>query len=231
MASVYKTKPGLGLTAKTTAFNRSKTETGPRIDTKPKITSGLNVTHGLNKLDDGSSLMALLEKVSNYKFKDYFLDFDRLRKGYVSESRFRSGLGNVNNEFAESDIQLLLSKYTIGKDQVDYRSFCEDVDKVFRKEENPIAELAGTSQKFTRAEMKTLTDTLKALRNVIKANRILLKPTFADFDTTQKQRVTVQQFARVLKQLSIMPSDDVFDLICRNYFDKGNTREVNYVKF
>jgi len=28
-----------------------------------------------------------------------------------------------------------------------------------------------------------------------------------------------------------MPSEDQFDLICRNYFDKGNTREVNYVKF
>ena len=66
---------------------------------------------------------------------------------------------------------------------------------------------------------------------MIKANRILMKPSFANFDRTNKQRVTVQQFARVLKQLSIMPNEDEFDLICRNYFDKGNTREVNYVKF
>jgi Ca2+-binding EF-hand superfamily protein len=72
---------------------------------------------------------------------------------------------------------------------------------------------------------------LNVLRKAIKANRVLLKPSFADFDTTQKQRITVQQFARVLKQLSIMPSETEFDLICRNYFDKGNTREVNYVKF
>lgn len=123
MAYMYQTKPGMTLTAKTTAFNRAKTETGTRIDTKPKITSGLNVTHGLNKLDDGSKLMTLLEKVSNYKFKDYFLDFDRLRKGFVAESRFRSALGNVNNEFTEAEVQMLLSKYGIGKDQVDYRSF------------------------------------------------------------------------------------------------------------
>ena len=58
-----------------------------------------------------------------------------------------------------------------------------------------------------------------------------MKPTFSNFDRTNKQRITVQQFARVLKQLAIMPSDEVFDLICRNYFDKGNTREINYVKF
>ena len=69
------------------------------------------------------------------------------------------------------------------------------------------------------------------MRSVIKANRILLKPSFADFDTTLTQRITTQQFSRVLKQLGIMPSEDIFDLICRKYFDKGNTREVNYYKF
>ncbi len=90
---------------------------------------------------------------------------------------------------------------------------------------------SSSSSKFTREEIKTLTDGLKELRSCIKANRILLKPTFSNFDRTNKQRVTVQQFARVLKQLSIMPSEDQFDLICRNYFDRGNTREVNYVKF
>ncbi len=100
--------------------------------------------------------------------------------------------------------------------------------RFFRKE---VPTGSSSSSKFTREEIKTLTDGLKELRSCIKANRILLKPTFSNFDRTNKQRVTVQQFARVLKQLSIMPSEDQFDLICRNYFDKGNTREVNYVKF
>jgi hypothetical protein len=35
----------------------------------------------------------------------------------------------------------------------------------------------------------------------------------------------------VLKQLNLIPSEEAFDLICQQYFDKGNSREVNYIKF
>ena len=65
------------------------------------------------------------------------------------------------------------------------------------------------------------------------ANRILLKPQFQDFDTTKCCHITVQQFARVLKQLNLMPSEStpIFELVCRRYADRGNLKEVNYVKF
>uniref|UniRef100_A0A7S3KPW0 EF-hand domain-containing protein n=1 Tax=Euplotes crassus TaxID=5936 RepID=A0A7S3KPW0_EUPCR len=228
MASTYARKVGFSGTNTVHTFKRDTTATQPIMDIRPKVTAGLNTTHGLKKLDGGNDLNSLLAQVATYKFKDYFLDFDRLRKGFVSETRFRSGLGMVNVEFTEDDIKKLLNKYQDSTREVNYRQFCEDVDKYFRKE----ASATGSgSSKFTREEVKVLTDSLKELRSVIKANRILLKPTFSNFDRTNKQRVTAQQFARVLKQLSIMPSIDEFDLICRNYFDKGNTREVNYVKF
>jgi Ca2+-binding EF-hand superfamily protein len=183
----------------------------------------------LMKKDDGSSLYKLLELVSNYKFKDYFLDFDRLRKGFVSETRFRSGLGMVTNEFTEADIQILLSQYQTDAERVDYRAFCDSIDKFFRREQSAATYEGG--DKFKREESKRLNEILKTIKTAVKSNRILLKPSFADFDTTKKQRITVQQFSRVLKQLNLMPSEDDFDLICRQYFDKGNTREVNYVKF
>lgn len=31
--------------------------------------------------------------------------------------------------------------------------------------------------------------------------------------------------------MQLIPPEYVFELICKRYFDKGNTREVNYVKF
>ena len=64
------------------------------------------------------------------------------------------------------------------------------------------------------------------------ANRILLKPSFQDFDKSKCCHVTDQQFARVLKNLNIFPGNEqVFQLVLRKYFDKGNTREVNYFSF
>ena len=73
---------------------------------------------------------------------------------------------------------------------------------------------------------------LSEMRRIVLANRVLLKPSFQDFDRSKCCHVTDQQFARVLKNLGIMPpSELVFQLIIRKYFDKGNTKEVNYFSF
>jgi Ca2+-binding EF-hand superfamily protein len=73
---------------------------------------------------------------------------------------------------------------------------------------------------------------LKEIRRIVAANRILLKPSFQDFDKAKCCHVTTQQFGRVLKKLGLIPtSDQVFDLISRKYFDKGNTKEINYFSF
>ena len=73
---------------------------------------------------------------------------------------------------------------------------------------------------------------MTALNQHVVANRILLKPGFADFDRSKSQHITAQQFLRVMKNLNIMPpSDAMFDLIIRRYCDRGNTKEVNYFHF
>ena len=73
---------------------------------------------------------------------------------------------------------------------------------------------------------------MTALNRHVVSNRILLKPGFMDFDRSQQLHITSQQFLRVMKTLNIMPpSDEMFDLIIRNYCDRGNTKEINYVLF
>lgn len=53
-----------------------------------------------------------------------------------------------------------------------------------------------------------------------------------DFDKAKSCRISTAQFGRVLKKLNLMPSDEtVFELAVRKYFDKGNTKEVNYFRF
>lgn len=228
MASTYAKNKTFGNSSRLTRLLGSETKAAPVADIKPKLTVGLNSTHGLNKNYSGPNVSRLLEQVASYKFKDYFLDFDRLRKGKVSEARFISAFGNTKVEFTDDEMQELISKYGSGDGQVDYRSFVDDLDKYFRKE---VDSSASAASKFSKQEIKLLTDTIKVLINTIKANRILLKPSFADFDITKKQRVTVHQFSRVLKQLQIMPSDEAFEVICKKYFDKSNTREIDYVSF
>ena len=76
--------------------------------------------------------------------------------------------------------------------------------------------------------IKSLTE----LNHLVVSNRILLKPTFMDFDRAKSQHISAPQFLRVMKTLNIMPpTDEVFDLIIRKYCDKGTTKEVNYYHF
>ena len=80
--------------------------------------------------------------------------------------------------------------------------------------------------------MEVMVEALTQMRRIIVSTRVLLKPSFQDFDRTKSCHTTAQQFERVLKNLGLLPaSDQVFDLIIRKYLDKNNKREVNYFSF
>ena len=115
----------------------------------------------------------------------------------------------------------------------DYMAFCKSLDSVFDAGTDQAQVLAGgkSSSIMQNDEKTTCQDVLRSLWQIIASNRILLKPSFQDFDPANTQHITLQQFSWVLKQLWLMPNERQFELLCKNYFDKGNTREVNYVKF
>lgn len=70
------------------------------------------------------------------------------------------------------------------------------------------------------------------MRYQIKNKRILIKPQLQDFDKTKSCHITAEQFRRVLKDCNILPpSEDLFQILIRKYFDKGNMRELNYLIF
>ncbi len=69
------------------------------------------------------------------------------------------------------------------------------------------------------------------LKKLVRDNTILMKPHFASFDKTRRSHVTVGQFARVLKQLNLLPDDKSMDVLVRAYADNNTLHDVNYVKF
>lgn len=70
------------------------------------------------------------------------------------------------------------------------------------------------------------------MRQEIKNKRILIKPQLQDFDKTKSCHITAEQFRRVLKECNILPpSEELFQVLIRKYFDKGNMREINYLNF
>ncbi len=76
-------------------------------------------------------------------------------------------------------------------------SFCHNLDTVFDAETNTEAVLAGgkSSSIMRNEEKSNVHDVIKSLANIIASNRILLKPSFQDFDPANTQHITLQQFS------------------------------------
>lgn len=66
---------------------------------------------------------------------------------------------------------------------------------------------------------------------MIKNRRVLLKPTFQDFDKTQVGCVSKNQFLRILNQFGLFPDNEALNLLLKRYTDRGNLDEVNYYDF
>ena len=129
----------------------------------------------------------------------------------------------------------MIEKYKIdGTGLINYAALCENVNKVFFEGSDPIGviENSKSTANFSDMEKDTLIALLGAIKNEVLHKRILIKPQFQDYDRTKSCHVTSEQFRRVMKELKLIPpTEELYQLLLRKYFDKGNIREVNYFKF
>ncbi len=65
------------------------------------------------------------------RIKEFFKDYDPLRKGIVTEGQFRRILDINCLNLAESEIQSLLTKYRENDARINYFNFCETIDTIF----------------------------------------------------------------------------------------------------
>jgi len=79
------------------------------------------------------------------RIREFFKDFDPLKKGVVTESQFQRVLKQSGIEIGEKDLVILVSEYkvdNIPNGYVRYSDFCENIDEVFTKkniEKDPLA--------------------------------------------------------------------------------------------
>lgn len=202
----------------------------------PSSFQGMQGTKSLSlELDVEKRLQAFVAK-DGIRIRQFFIDFDKLRKGTCGDAAFRTCLGTLQVKLDQQEIDALINKYKTGvANLVNYDAFCKNIDKVFSDEcsdQKGVILGAQSGAQFTDYEKDCLMAQVNSMCSLIKAHRILLKPAFQDFDRAQSLHVTAQQFLRVLKQLGLMPpSQDDYDLLIRRYCDKGSTAEVNYYRF
>lgn len=88
----------------------------------------------------------------------------------------------------------MIAKYKIEdkEDLINYAQFCENIDRIFGEGASPTEVIGGSKStaNFTSEEMELMVATLTEMRRQIVSNRVLLKPSFQDFDRTKSCHVT-----------------------------------------
>ena len=166
--------------------------------------------------------------------KEFFMDFDQLRKGEVSEAQFRRALSMMNFVLSHADLDAVCASFKLPSGAINYRSFLHEVDSVYRDEQETSPVKAALKQISTsdlsQAQKQQIQDALKIFQNIMKIQRILVKPAFQDFDRSNTGHVSASQFVRVLTTLGVAPSNqELKNLMARLYSDSH--LGVNYYKF
>ena len=179
------------------------------------------------------------------RITEFYLDFDKLRKGAVTKEQFRRVLSMQGFELTEGEYQALEEKYHNDEGHMNYVAFCNAIDSVFTLkgiDKDPTAPVKMPSAQdslqarrkrvdMDEAALKKLYDVLKVAAKLVLTQRVLMKPFFQAFDVTQCGYVTKTQFSRVLAQVGLRPTEETQNIILKYYMDKGNLDEVNYVDF
>jgi Ca2+-binding EF-hand superfamily protein len=176
--------------------------------------------------------------VSRLRLCEYFQDFDPLRSGFVTNSRFRQGLNAIRYPyFTEAQISALCDCYSVKPDSISWKQFVKDIDEVFSatptqasaKPELPIlGSVDFTSRDVEEHQREILQATMSRLKDIINQKRLLIKPYFQDFDKHHYGYITKPQFRQCLSYLELSISDDEFDVLSMKYCNK---KGFNYAQF
>lgn len=82
-------------------------------------------------------IMARIAK-DGIRIKQFFIDFDKLRKGTVGEAAFRTCIGTLGVNLTEAETTDLIVRYrtTATSGLVNYRDFVNKLDEVFLESHN-----------------------------------------------------------------------------------------------
>jgi Ca2+-binding EF-hand superfamily protein len=179
------------------------------------------------------------------RITEYFLDFDKLRKGTVTKDQFRRILSMMGFELTETEYGALEDTYHNEDGHMKYTEFCSSIDKAFTIkgiDKDPTCTVKQVTvddslkarrkgMELDEATRKKLFEALQTASKLVLTQRFNMKPFFQAFDVTQCGYVSKTQFTRVLSQVGLKPTEDTLNFILKYYMNKGNLDEVNYVDF
>lgn len=205
--------------------------------------SQLKVAGDIDALEDKIRAHVVMYKI---RIEQFFIDFDKLRKGTVTKDQFRRILKLSGIDVEDYQYDLLVKKYSLdGTANMDWFTFCKNIDRIFTTrgiEKNPLYPVPPIGSdstvparrhylKLNQDEREKLLQVLSLIQHEIQTRRILFKKHFQDFDVVHNGFVSRSQFLRVLSLFEIYPQEELLNVLLKCYTDNSNLNEVNYYEF
>lgn len=167
--------------------------------------------------------------------KEFFSDFDPLRKGVVTEAQFHRAISIMDFHLTQGQFHQVATKYRTPQG-ISYANFCQDMNAPFLYEPlaNPVkaAVLINGPVRLSVTEEERVKAAMNELKDVMKTQRILLKPVLQDFDRPKIGHVTRSQFIRALTTTGLLPRhDQTLNLILAHYSCGYKNGYINYDRF
>uniref|UniRef100_K3W5D1 Uncharacterized protein n=1 Tax=Globisporangium ultimum (strain ATCC 200006 / CBS 805.95 / DAOM BR144) TaxID=431595 RepID=K3W5D1_GLOUD len=241
------------------AAGAGTTVAAPRSPDRQRYTAPAAFEPGSTDADAVQELEAELSELAfrdRIRTKNFFTDFDSLRTGKCSEAQFKRCVKLCFGSLTENNLDLLVKKYVIkGLDcnKVDYIRFCNYVEGKSNRESNNdsnnyddilssiVASTMTTSTvKCSREARGSLSDAEAEIHQIMiqrigsfcATRRVLLKPSFQDFDKGRREHITIEQFFRVMTIFKLTLTNDTEKrVLLKRYASAHGDRFVNYVTF
>lgn len=176
----------------------------------------------------------VLCKQRRIRLEEFMKTFDIHKVKKIKTEQFKRALDVSGLHLSTAEVNLIVAKYRLPDDPsfVDYRRFCDLMDKVFTVKG---LEAKPAHQSSIHSDLpvvktfafETLTPSEETLLGVVKqklfaavmSKGIVLKDVFHDFDRSNAGKVTRPQFVRDISDIVVLSSDEM-DVLLKAYGDK-----------
>jgi Ca2+-binding EF-hand superfamily protein len=171
------------------------------------------------------------------RMADYFVSFDKMKTNTIKTEQFLQGLVRCFGSLTLIQTEALSVKYkNPATGLVDYRAFIKEITEIagsLAYDRTP-----GFSQTtiLDDKEQEFVKEVLQEMCTKVTKHRIMLKPTFQDFDRRYEDHVSKEQFMRALSMFNLLPqSSYAIDALSLAFsptsFKHSAGKFVNYRKF
>lgn len=208
---------------------------------KPRVTGNDISKATPNDVDDVIARLRTRCVEQRVRIAEFFRDFDKLRKGHITEAQFRIGLNMSKIVLSGAEFRLLADHFAASAQPgcVQWRAFADCVDEVFTKKglERSVDIALGDArtQSFygtvapdaaDRACVDAFCDRFKAL---VQRERLDAKSFFQDQDRHHHMKVSPKQFRQTCELLRCGASEEEVAALVRVYGNKQG--DIEYLRF